>query len=173
MQPELPAPYDLMGSSNGSPAPLDAVQLNAAVPPDFLNYLMQQPRGAAANGADAAIRGTWTKQEDDFLVQAVSHLGPTKWNDIAKFVPSRTAKQCRERWYNHLSPTLKKDPFEAWEDQLIMEKQRLLGNRWSLIAQSLPGRSAGAVKNRWYAGLNIAQRLPHASIVGGYPGQPL
>jgi hypothetical protein len=173
MQPGLPGSYDLIGSSNPSQAPLDAVQLNTTISNDFLTYLMQHQMEAPTHPAEPAIRGTWTKQEDDLLTQAVAHLGPTKWIDVAKFVPSRTAKQCRERWYNRLNPTLKKDSFETWEDQLILQKQQELGNRWALIAQSLPGRSAGAVKNRWYAALKATQGLPQASIIGGYPGQAI
>jgi hypothetical protein len=84
-------------------------------------------------------------------------LGPLKWIDVALFVPTRSPKQCRERWNNRLAPTLRRDAFEAWEDKLIIDKQKELGNRWALIAQNLPGRSPGAVKNRWYAGLRAVQ----------------
>ena len=73
--------------------------------------------------------------------------------DIAKFVPSRTSKQCRERWVQRLAPSIKHEPFEPWEDKLIIEKQAEIGNRWSVIAQSLPGRASCAIKNRWYSAL--------------------
>ena len=98
-------------------------------------------------------RGAWTQQEDEQLINAVHQLGAKKWTDIAKFVPTRTSKQCRERWHHRLDPELKREPFEAWEDQVIIEKQAEIGNRWALIAHQLPGRSASAVKNRWYSGL--------------------
>lgn len=98
-------------------------------------------------------RGAWTQQEDEHLRAAVASLGPKKWADISKFVPTRTSKQCRERWFNHLAPNLKREPFEPWEDGILMEKQRELGNKWAHIASFLPGRSPGAVKNRWYSGL--------------------
>jgi hypothetical protein len=113
--------------------------------------------GAALDGGPipaGVSRGPWTLQEDDSLRTAVSCLGPRNWSDIAKFVPSRTSKQCRERWLNRLSPSLNHGPFESWEDRMIIEKQKDLGNRWATIARLLPGRSAGSVKNRWYSGLN-------------------
>jgi hypothetical protein len=91
------------------------------------------------------------------LTRAVSQARPGQWTQVARFVPSRTAKQCRERWNNRLSPQLNREPFEEWEDQILLSKQKQLGNRWSIIAQALPGRSAGAVKNRWYAGLRNQQ----------------
>ncbi|KAH0794239.1 Myb-like DNA-binding domain containing protein [Histomonas meleagridis] len=113
---------------------------------------------------EMAIKGTWTVQEDELLKDAVQKIGTTKWIDIAKFVPSRTPKQCRERWHNRLSPELKHGPFEPWEDQIIITKQKEIGNRWSLIAQSLPGRSPGSVKNRWYAGLRNSNQNTDFSI---------
>ena len=83
----------------------------------------------------------------------VHQLGPKKWTDIARFVPTRTSKQCRERWHHCLDPQIRHEPFEPWEDQLILEKQREIGNKWSIIAQQLPGRSPASVKNRWYSSL--------------------
>ena len=98
-------------------------------------------------------RGSWSPEEDDLLKTGIKQFGPKKWSDVARFVPTRTAKQCRERWFNRLSPELKHGPFEAWEDKIILEKQKDIGKKWSVIAQLLPGRSPGAIKNRWYSGL--------------------
>ncbi|KAH0795333.1 Myb-like DNA-binding domain containing protein [Histomonas meleagridis] len=100
-----------------------------------------------------STRGSWSQQEDELLKSAISQIGIKKWSDVARFVPTRTAKQCRERWFNRLDPSLKHGPFEQWEDQIIIEKQKEVGNRWSIIAQLLPGRSCGAIKNRWYSSL--------------------
>jgi hypothetical protein len=102
---------------------------------------------------DGKARANWTQQEDEILAMAVKHLGTRKWTDVARFVPTRTAKQCRERWFHRLAPEIRHDPFEAWEDQMILSRQREFGNRWSLIAAKLPGRTPGSVKNRWYSGL--------------------
>lgn len=101
----------------------------------------------------ATGRGVWSQQEDELLTRAVMQLGPKKWQDISRFVPTRTSKQCRERWFNCLNPNNKHGAFEPWEDQIIIEKQKEIGNRWASIAHLLPGRSSGAVKNRWYSGL--------------------
>ena len=87
------------------------------------------------------------------MLSAVHQLGPKKWVDIAKFVPTRTSKQCRERWFHRLDPEIRHEPFEPWEDQIIITKQREIGNKWATIAQELQGRSPSAVKNRWYSGL--------------------
>lgn len=36
-------------------------------------------------------------QEDDKIVELVKKYGPTKWSIIAKSLPGRIGKQCRER----------------------------------------------------------------------------
>ena len=100
------------------------------------------------------VRGTWSEEEDQLLKMAIARLGTRKWQEICKYVPTRTPKQCRERWFNCLDPNIKRTAFEPWEDQIIIEKQKIIGNHWSRIAKFLPGRSPGSVKNRWYSGLN-------------------
>lgn len=111
-------------------------------------------------------RGSWIQEEDDLLINAVNKIGEKKWTDIAQIIRTRTPKQCRERWMNCLRPGLKKEPFSPEEDQIIIQKQQELGNRWSAIARCLNGRSPGAVKNRWYANLKTNQtNYSNVSIV--------
>ena len=67
-------------------------------------------------------------------------------------------KQCRERWYNHLNPFLRKGNWSPSEDLLLLEKQLEHGNRWSDIAKLLPGRNENSVKNRWKSITRKAQK---------------
>ena len=125
------------------------------LPPDLLCLLLRT-QGFGSNTThtnEFQARGTWTQHEDEQLINAVHQFGTKKWTDVAKYVPTRTSKQCRERWNHRLDPNIKHEPFEPWEDQIIIDKQREIGNRWSIIAQQIPGRSPSAVKNRWYSGL--------------------
>jgi hypothetical protein len=93
--------------------------------------------------------------------------GPSKWNSIAKDLNTqlyhskqvRQGKQCRERWYNHLSPQLRREPWSVEEDIYIIEQQIELGNRWSEIAKGLVGRAENCVKNRWKCMLKKTARL--------------
>jgi hypothetical protein len=44
---------------------------------------------------------------------AVERWGANKWSQIAKNIPGRLGKQCRERWYNHLSPAINRADWTA------------------------------------------------------------
>jgi hypothetical protein len=87
-----------------------------------------------------------------------------KWSDISVLLRGlRTGKQCRERWYNHLDPKLKKKiPWNEEEDALLLHYQVEYGNSWTKISHHIPGRSENEVKNRWYSVLH--KRKPNSSI---------
>ncbi|OQR94688.1 myb-like DNA-binding protein [Achlya hypogyna] len=98
--------------------------------------------------APGLIKGHWRPDEDDILRQLVAE-GRKNWGQVATRIPGRTSKQCRERWYNHLDPNIVRGEYTAEEDQIILEAQQRIGNRWSAIAAMLPGRTEDAVKIRW------------------------
>ncbi|KAF7814053.1 Anthocyanin regulatory C1 protein [Senna tora] len=71
----------------------------------------------------------------------------------------RCAKSCRYRYLNYLRPGIKRGDISEDEENLIIALHRQLGNRWSLIAKRLPGRSDIEIKNYWK--INLSKRVHH------------
>ncbi|PIN17602.1 hypothetical protein CDL12_09737 [Handroanthus impetiginosus] len=99
------------------------------------------------------IKGPWTPEEDEILQKLVQQHGERNWAWISRSIPGRSRKSCRMRWCNQLSPVVDHRPFTAEEDEIILNKQAEVGNKWVTIAKLLNGRSENAVKNRWNSNL--------------------
>ncbi|KAL4652311.1 hypothetical protein ACB092_01G223900 [Castanea dentata] len=102
------------------------------------------------DGSFGVRKGAWTEEEDIRLKQCIEKYGEGKWHLVPVHSGlNRCRKSCRLRWLNYLKPNIKRGNFSADEVDLMLRLHKLLGNRWSLIAGRLPGRTANDVKNYW------------------------
>jgi hypothetical protein len=93
-------------------------------------------------------KGQWSREEDELLLSIVGQKQFKNWGHVAKSIPGRSAKQCRERYNGHLDPSLTKGNWTKREDERLMEMVQEVGCRWSAIARKMPGRTDNQVKAR-------------------------
>ncbi|KAH0851196.1 hypothetical protein HID58_094932, partial [Brassica napus] len=87
-------------------------------------------------------KGPWTPEEDEKLVNYVQKHGHSSWRELFLSLLVLTGvggKSCRLRWTNYLRPDIKRGKISPDEETNYLEPSAVLGNKWSTIANHLPG----------------------------------
>lgn len=109
-------------------------------------------------------KGTWTPEEDRKLAAYVTRYGCWNWRQLPKFAGlARCGKSCRLRWMNYLRPNIKRGNYTKEEDEIILKLHEQLGNKWSIIAEHLPGRTDNEIKNHWHTSLKKISKQQSSS----------
>jgi hypothetical protein len=107
--------------------------------------------------------GRWTPEEDEKLKSAVAKTCKKKhggkytldWDAITALVPSRTQKQCCNRWHDVLvcSMTGSNARTRKWtadEDSKLKDAVQTNGGKhWAATAALVPGRTRTQCRDRW------------------------
>nr|CAB3485242.1 unnamed protein product [Digitaria exilis] len=110
-------------------------------------------------------KGPWAPEEDKLLVDYVQANGPGNWRMLPKLAGlNRCGKSCRLRWANYLRPDIKRGPFTPEEHNSILQLHAIVGNKWSMIAAQMPGRTDNEIKNYWNT--HMKKQLRQDSLAG-------
>lgn len=163
-----------------SEAPMPSLVVAAQAPPPVATATVAGLAGPSSSGveeggeataegelAKGSKKNAWTPEEDAMLIRVISEQGHGHWTKVADHLPGRAGRQCRERWFNHLAPTVKKGDWSKEEDEMIVAAVREHGTKWSTIQKLLPGRSDNSIKNRYYSAIRKAQRLGRRAVSAG------
>lgn len=103
-------------------------------------------------------RKKWLHEEDSILKKLLKKQEEDReynWDRIAYEMKEhkydKTAKQCRERFQNHLNPQLNHVKFNMIENQKLIKIFGDIGNKWKEIASHFPGRVDNTIKNQFFS----------------------
>ena len=85
--------------------------------------------------------GIWKNTEDEILKAAVMKYGLNQWSRISSLLVRKSAKQCKERWYEWLDPKIKKTEWTKIEEEMLLNLAKMFPCQWRTIAPFV-GRTA-------------------------------
>jgi hypothetical protein len=109
------------------------------------------------------MKRRFTPAEDAAINHLVQTVGRRNWDQIARLIPDRTPRQCRERYENYLADVVSTSPWTTNDDQRLLQMVNNCGHQWTEMAKYFPGRSPNNLKNRWH---KVLSKVPLSSSIG-------
>ena len=102
------------------------------------------------------VRHSWSKNEDVVLLNIIKNLThPIDWNDVDKQMQNngltKTLKQAKTRYLNHLCPGISKKEWKPVETKLLFQVYLKYKNKWKKISSQFNGRSDNCIKNHFFS----------------------
>ncbi|KAL4925217.1 uncharacterized protein BDV17DRAFT_294611 [Aspergillus undulatus] len=103
-------------------------------------------------------RRNWTAEEDLILKREVRRVQAEgdniSWHEIAAYLPGRTNKDCRKRWYGTAAAKVKKGPWTEAEDERLRRAIERHGTKWAVVASVVGSRLPDQCSKRWSHAIN-------------------
>lgn len=109
-------------------------------------------------------KNKFSAEEDQRLISLIQQYGEDNWSTISDKMPKRNPRQCRERWFNYLSPEINTRPWSIEEDTQLKRLYDQYGPKWVKIATYFPQRTDINVKNRWLVLFRQERRLQRKAL---------
>ncbi|CAL8145932.1 unnamed protein product [Prunus armeniaca] len=105
----------------------------------------------------------WTVGEDKDLIEAVERYGTHRWKAVARFLGTKTRRECQSRWVNWLDPQIRRDEWSEMEDAKLRELSRIMSAQWQTISEIFNGTPSSLKTHREF----VASIQPTASLNQG------
>lgn len=113
------------------------------------NFLKNSSSNKKDKNKNKRKRVPFLPEEDEKLKMLVQKFGTKKWLVISNYMNGRSAKQCRDRYMNHLFPGYFNCEWSKEEVNLLFNLYYQVGPKWPYLKKFFIGRSANSLKNRW------------------------
>ena len=101
--------------------------------------------------------GIWKNTEDEILKAAVMKYGFQQWARISSLLVRKSASQCKARWQEWLSPSIKKTEWSREDEERLLHLAKVMPTQWRTIAPMM-GRTAAQCIEHYEKLLDQAQR---------------
>lgn len=96
----------------------------------------------------------FSPEEDEVLLNLVETQGIGNWQKISikmkNYNFDRNGRQCRDRYYHYLDPSIKMNcDWTPEEDSLILKYVEKKGKKWKGMEKNFPGRTEVSLRNRY------------------------